>query len=67
MTIVVQRRSAGSWRLVSTVQRETTDFGASYSWRYTPGRRGTYRVRTKVAETVWHTAAQSRWVSFSVK
>ncbi len=67
VTLVVQRRSAGSWRLVSAVQRETTDFGASCSWRYTPGRRGTYRARTMVAETAWHTAAQSRWVSFSVK
>jgi hypothetical protein len=67
VTLVVQRRSAGSWRLVSAVQRETTDFGASYSWRYTPGRHGTYRAKAKVAETAWHTAAQSRWVSFSVK
>jgi hypothetical protein len=66
VTLVAQRRRDGDWRTIKTVPRTTGDSGA-YSWSYRPGRRGAYRVMTKVLPTVEHTAAQTAWLRFSVK
>jgi len=64
--LVVQRRGAAVWRTVKDVPVATSDTGA-YAYRYWPARVGSYRVRVSAGAAAEHTAAQSRWVSFSVK
>ena len=65
LTLQVQRR-AGRWVKATTVSC-TIRAGGAYSWRYRPGKRGSYRVRATVAKTATQLATTTSWRMFKVK
>ena len=65
VTLQVQRR-AGRWVKATTVSRTLGSAGA-YSWKYRPGKRGSYRVRATLAKTATHLATMTSWRTFRVK
>ena len=65
LTVRVQRW-VGHWAAAKTASC-TIHAGGSYSWRYRPTRKGTYRVRVSIAKTAAHLSAMTSWHSFKVK
>ena len=39
----------------------------TYSWKYKPAKKGTYRMQATIAETATHAAAKTAWRTFKVK
>ncbi len=65
VTLQVQRR-ARRWVKATTVSRSIGS-GGSYSWKYRPAKRGSYRVRLTIAKTATHLATRTSWRTFRVK
>jgi Ice-binding-like len=61
--ITVQRKSGGKWIKVKSVMR-TIRTNGTYSWKYTPAKSGTYRMRTTIAKTSTNASAASKWHGF---
>ncbi len=66
LTLTVERRSRGAWRKVKSMTAQIAASGA-YGRTYKPSKKGSYRIRTRVAETVANTAAATRWRTFKVR
>ncbi|MEI6727391.1 MAG: hypothetical protein WCN81_14360 [Actinomycetes bacterium] len=66
LTLTVERRSGGAWRKVKSMTAQIAASGA-YGRKYKPSKKGSYRIRTRVAETVANTAAATRWHAFKVR
>ncbi len=64
--LTVQRKRGTRWVTVKTVSR-TLSTTQTYSWRYRPLVRGSYRMRTTVAKTATNLAGASTWRSFRVR
>lgn len=64
--IAVKLKSNGSWTTTRTTSASTGPTGA-YAWVYRNLRKGSYRVRTTMAETAAHSAAHSQTVAFRVR
>ena len=62
----LQRRRNGRWSRVVTLLRTTKGDGVSSS-TYKPARRGTYRVKAKIAKTTTNAAASTTWLRFGVR
>ena len=62
----VQKKKSGRWVTVKTKSRLISATG-TYSWKYKPLKKGSYRMRAQVAKTARHTAAKTVWRSFKVK
>jgi photosystem II stability/assembly factor-like uncharacterized protein len=65
VNVTVQRKRGARWKAVTASSRTLTASG-TYSWRYRPPRRGTYRMMSSVAATTGHPAAQTPWRQFKV-
>ena len=61
--ITVQRKSGGKWMTVKSVMRKISANG-TYSWKYTPVKSGTYRMRTTIAKTSTNASAATKWHGF---
>jgi len=65
VTLTVQKKKGAKWLTVESVARTISASGA-YSWKYTPGKRGAYRMRATIARTTAHAAAGTAWRPFKV-
>ena len=66
--LTVQRKVAGVWTRVRTTWTPVVADGyGSYSWSYKPRKRGAFRVKASLSETVLHSAAATGWASFRVR
>jgi hypothetical protein len=63
--LTVQQEKNGKWLAVTSATR-TTNAG-TYNWMYRPARRGSYRIKTTIAQTATHSAATTMWATFTVK
>ena len=66
VTLTVQRKRGTKWVTLKPVTRTSNGTGA-YSWRYKPGKRGSYRLRASVAKTTKTGGAATTWRTFRVK
>jgi len=64
--LTAQKKRSGRWVKVKRVARTISPTGA-YSWKYKPAKKGAYRMQAKIAKTVTHTAAKTKWRTFKVK
>ena len=65
VTLTVQKKKGAKWLTVESVARTISASGAC-SWKYTPGKRGAYRMRATIARTTAHAAAGTAWRPFKV-
>lgn len=63
--LTVQRWNGTAWRKVKSVSTPLS-VTATYSWKTTPGSRGSYRMRAAVAATATNAADASPWRAFKV-
>jgi IPT/TIG domain/Proprotein convertase P-domain len=61
----VQKKKSGRWVTVKTKSRLISATG-TYSWKYKPLKKGSYRMRAQIAQTATHTAAKTVWRKFKV-
>ena len=66
VTLTVQRKVGGKWRKVKTMTA-AIGAGGTYSCKYKPAKKGSYRLRATIAKTATHTAARTTWRTFKVK
>jgi uncharacterized protein (TIGR03437 family) len=66
VTLTVQRKVGGNWRKVTSVTCAISASG-TYSGKYKPAKKGTYRMRATIAKTGTNTAATTTWRTFKVK
>ena len=66
VTLTVQCKQGGKWRKAKTVTR-TIGASGTYSWKYKPAKKGSYRIQATIAKTATHTAAKTKWLKFKVK
>ena len=62
---VQKKKKSGRWVTVKTKSRLISATG-TYSWKYKPLKKGSYRMRAQVAKTARHTAAKTVWRKFKV-
>jgi hypothetical protein len=60
------QRWAHKWVTAKIALRTVASKG-TYSWRYKPAKRGSYRLRVTIAKTATHLAAATSWHSFKVR
>ena len=65
VALTVQKKKSGRWVTVKTKLRLISATG-TYSWKYKPLKKGSYRMRAQVAKTARHTAAKTVWRKFKV-
>ncbi len=63
--LTVQKKRGTRWVTLKSVAR-TISATSTYSWKYKPAARGAYRMRAKIAKTLTHTAATTKWRPFKV-
>ena len=66
VTLVLQKKTGGRWRQVKSTTR-TIAANGSYSWKYKPAKKGSYRMRASIAKTAVYVAAATKWRAFKVK
>jgi hypothetical protein len=64
--LTLQRKKGTKWVKVKIVSR-TLSATHTYSWKYKPPRKGTYRIRATVARTATNKSATSKWKTFRVR
>ena len=65
--LTVQKKKKGvGWVRVAT-QAGTIGPAGTYSWKYKPASRGSYRMQSSIAATTQHSSAKSPWRMFRVK
>lgn len=64
--LTVQKKKGTRWAKVAGL---TGTIGATgtYSWKYKPATRGSYRMQAKLVATATHAAAKTPWRAFKVK
>jgi len=65
-TVFVKGPRTGRWLKAKSGTAEISATG-TYAWKYTPGRRGSFRVRAAIAATDNHNAVTTTWRYFKVK
>ena len=66
VTLSVQLKKDATWVRAKTTSASISPKGR-YSWKYMPAEKGAYRMRTTIAKTATHTAATTKWLTFTVK
>ena len=62
VTLTVQRKQGGKWRKGKGLTA-TISAGGTYSCKYKPNKKGSYRMQAAIANT----AAATAWLTFKVK
>ena len=65
LELTLQRKRSGTWINLKHAPC-VIGAGGTYSWRYTPTSRGSYRLCASVAGSATNTAAQTSWRAFKV-
>lgn len=65
--LTAQRKVGAKWLPAGTKTKATAAATGAFSWKYTPAKRGSYRLFATIAKTAQHTAAKSPVRSFKVK
>jgi len=65
--LTAQRKVGAKWVKAATKTKATAAGTGAFSWKYTPAKRGSYRLFATLAKTAQHTAAKSPVRSFKVK
>ena len=66
VTLSVQMKKRATWVKVKTTSASISALG-KYSWKYTPAKKGAYRMKTSLAKTDAYAAATTKWSAFTVK
>lgn len=66
VSLKVQRKVRTTWVAAKSATATITAAGA-YSWKYTPLKRGYYRVRASIAASSTYTASRTAYKTFRVK
>jgi hypothetical protein len=66
VTLTAQMKRNGKWIKAKTASATIEATGA-YSWKYTPAKKGAYRVRAAITKTAERTAATTKWLGFTVE
>ena len=64
--LTVQLKKGTRWVTLKPVTRLSNSTGA-FSWKYKPGKRGSYRLQASVARTTKTAGAATKWGTFKVK
>ena len=64
--LAAQIKTDGRWVKAKTTSATISPTGA-YAWKYTPAKKGAYRMRATIARTAMNTAAGSPWLAFKVR
>jgi hypothetical protein len=64
--LTVQRKKGTRWVTLKSVTRSSSATGA-FSWKYKPGKRGSYRLQAAVAKTTKTAGAATKWRTFKVR
>ena len=65
--LTVQKKMKGYGWMKVTTKAGSIDLTGTYSWRYKPATRGSFRMQATIAATAQHTSAKSPWRAFKVK
>jgi hypothetical protein len=66
VTVRVDRKKGAKWVKVTSKKVTVTSTGA-YSWKYKPGKKGTYHVTASIAKSATYKASKSKAMTFKVK
>ncbi|HMJ79676.1 MAG TPA: hypothetical protein VK592_01380 [Candidatus Dormibacteraeota bacterium] len=65
--LTAQRKVGAKWKPAATKTKASSATTGAFTWKYTPTKRGSYRVFATIAKTAQHTAAKSPVRLFKVK
>jgi len=67
VVLTAYRKAGYEWWVKVKRWRGRISVAGTYSWKYKPARKGTYRIQATLAETATHIAAATPWLRFRVK
>jgi hypothetical protein len=66
VALTVQLKSGSKWIAAKATAVVVSPTGA-YSWKYTPAKKGAFRMHATIGKTAAYTAAATKWFAFTAK